>query len=148
MLTTLKSLFQRDLEKLKTEINLYTTEAAMWRVIDGTANSGGNLCLHLVGNLNTYIGRDLGGTDYVRDRPLEFSAKDLPKVELLSNIDATILVVCNALDKLDGEDLVKDFPYIVLDSQQSVEYMLLHLLAHLSYHLGQINYHRRIVDSE
>jgi hypothetical protein len=145
MLHALTQIYTRDLDKLKAEINLYPSESSMWHVIDGTTNSGGNLCLHLIGNINTFIGKDLGDTAYVRDRPLEFSAKDVPRKELLAKIDATIAVVSTTLDGLADKDLTIDFPYIVFENKTSIEFMLIHLCAHLSYHLGQINYHRRMV---
>jgi hypothetical protein len=56
IIETLKTLFQKDLEKLKTEIELYDYEARIWYFEKGIANSAGNLCLHLIGNLNAYIG--------------------------------------------------------------------------------------------
>jgi Protein of unknown function (DUF1572) len=145
MIQSLKQIYHRDLLKLKSEIEAYQSNDAMWQVVDGISNSGGNLCLHLIGNLNTYIGKDLGKIPYERNRPLEFSDKDVPKSELLNKIDATIEVVNAALDSLEQIDLTEDFPYVVLEKTTSKEYMLIHLASHLSYHLGQINYHRRIV---
>lgn len=145
MIQSLKQIYQRDLLKLKSEIEAYKNEEAMWQVVDGISNSGGNLCLHLIGNLNTYIGKDLGKIPYERNRPLEFSDKNVPKSELLNKIDSTIEVVNAALDSLEQTDLTEDFPYVVLEKSTSKEHMLIHLACHLSYHLGQINYHRRIV---
>lgn len=146
MIETLKILFTRDLERLKTEIELYANENNLWKVDKDITNSAGNLCLHLIGNLNTYIGKEIGKTNYVRNRELEFSSMNIPKVELLKKIDETILVVNNSLNKLKPEDLLKEFPIIVFDKATSTEYILLHLTTHLTYHLGQINYHRRLLD--
>ena len=101
MLTeTLKTLFRRELEKLKNEIELYKDASKLWVIDKGISNPAGNLCLHLIGNLNTYVGKELGGTNYVRNRELEFSQKDIPREELLQKIDDTILVVDNALNKI------------------------------------------------
>ncbi|MEJ1240936.1 DUF1572 family protein [Chryseolinea sp. T2] len=143
---TLKKLFSRDLAKLRTEITSYNQESNIWRIEKNIANSGGNLCLHLVGNLNTYIGKELGGTDYVRDRPAEFALKDVPREKLLSMIDNTIKVVDSALDKVSENDLKEQFPILVFEEMTSIEYMLIHLATHLTYHLGQVNYHRRLID--
>jgi uncharacterized damage-inducible protein DinB len=143
---TLRSLFSRDLEKLKQEIALYTNEDNIWRIDQNILNSAGNLCLHLVGNLNTYIGAELGGTDYVRNRPEEFSLKNIPRQELISKIDQTIHVIEKALSLLTEEQLQIEYPRLVLDNKVSTEYFLLHLAMHLSYHLGQVNYHRRLLD--
>ena len=147
MLTqTLKTLFRRELEKLKKEIASYKDETKLWAVEKGIANSAGNLCLHLIGNLNNYIGKELGGTGYIRNRDLEFSQKDIPRIELLKKIDETILVVENALDKLTIQQLEEEYPAPVFNYTMTTGFFLVHLTAHLTYHLGQINYHRRFLD--
>ena len=106
MLTeVLLSLFKRDLEKLKEEINLYKTESNLWILEEGISNSSGNLCLHLVGNLNHFIGEGLGNTGYVRQRELEFSLKDVPKSQLIAQVDDTIAMVEEVLGKLSNDDL-------------------------------------------
>jgi len=148
ILETLKSLFNRDLLKLKTEIELYRNEDNLWRITGSISNSAGNLCLHLIGNLNTYIGAGLLKTNYVRQRDLEFSLKNISKAELIEKIEATIAVVDQGLDSLSVNDLVKDFPIMIRDKSTEMEYTLLHLLTHLNYHLGQINYHRRLLDND
>lgn len=147
MLTTLQQLFERDLMLLKSEIQSYSNEEKIWYVEKNIANSAGNLCLHLVGNLNTYIGATLGQSGYVRDRPLEFSLKNVPREELLSKIDATITVIKNTLARLDPATLSKEYPLLVFQQPTSTEYFLIHLATHLTYHLGQMNYHRRLLDS-
>ena len=144
---TLLALFNRDLNKLKTEISLYRDEKNIWLVDKSIANSAGNLCLHLVGNLNTYIGAVIGKTNYIRDRDLEFSQKDIPRAELISKIEATIMVVNDAVNNLTDETLQEEYPMLVFEKKTSTEYFLVHLSTHLSYHLGQINYHRRLLDS-
>jgi uncharacterized damage-inducible protein DinB len=144
---TLKTLFKRDLTKLKLEIESYQDEKNMWLIQQGISNSGGNLCLHLIGNLNTYIGAGLGKTGYIRDRPLEFSLKNIPRKILIEKIDATIQVVDDALNQLSVEDLAKEFPMLVFNEMTSKEYLLVHLTTHLTYHLGQINYHRRLLEN-
>ena len=147
LLETLTALFERDLSQLKTEISSYQSEVALWAIDKDVANSGGNLALHLVGNLKTFVGKELGGTGYVRDRDFEFAGKGLTKSQLVSQIDETIEVVVATLKKLSEEDLKKDFPLVVLGKKTSTEYMLVHLATHLSYHLGQVNYHRRLLDA-
>lgn len=146
LIKTLKALFRRDLNKLRKEIELYQQEAAIWVVDKNIANSAGNLCLHLVGNLNTYIGAELGKSGYIRHRELEFSLKDIPTSELLKQIDETIQAVEKGLDKVTDKQLDEEYPLLVLAEKTSTAYFLVHLLAHLGYHLGQINYHRRLLD--
>jgi hypothetical protein len=145
LIETLKSLFNRDLHKLKEEIESYQTESQLWAIDKNIANAAGNLCLHLIGNLNTYIGAELGKTGYIRDRPMEFSSKDIPKDQLISKIDETILVVNNVLDCLTIADLESIYPQIVFEKEMTTGFFLVHLSTHLAYHLGQINYHRRLV---
>lgn len=144
---SLKLLYKRDLNKLKTEILEYKNEHNLWLTEKGVANSAGNLCLHLIGNLNTFIGAELGKTGYVRDRPLEFSLKDVPRAELISSIDEIIDIIDRSLDSLTDSDLDEDYPLTkIVEGGSSIGFMLVHLSGHLAYHLGQINYHRRLLD--
>jgi len=143
---TIKSFISRDLNKLKTEISLYQHETALWVIDANIANSAGNLCLHLIGNLNFFIGLHLGNTGYVRNRDLEFSAKNIPRGELLQQLDSTIAVVEKTLDTISDDQLLKDYPIPVFEATQTMGYMLIHLATHLGYHLGQVNYHRRMLD--
>ncbi|CAD0005691.1 DinB family protein [Flavobacterium chungangense] len=145
LIEVLRLLFNRDLNKLKTEIELYETDSQLWLIDKNISNSAGNLCLHLIGNLNTYIGAELGKTGYVRDRPLEFSLKNVSKEELISKIDRTILVVNNVLDSVTEADLESIYPQIVFEKEMTTGFFLVHLSTHLAYHLGQINYHRRLI---
>ena len=148
MLTqTLNKLFKRDLNKLKEEIKLYSNESNLWIVDKDVLNSGGNLCLHLVGNLNHFIGAEIGKTNYIRQRDLEFSLKNVPRTELIQQIDDVILVIETVLHTLTNEDLQKEYSRRVFEDTMTVEYFLVHLSMHLGYHLGQINYHRRLLDS-
>ena len=143
----LKTLFIRDLKKLHKEISLYKTENNIWITDKEIANSAGNLCLHLVGNLNTYIGAILGNTGYIRNRDQEFSLKDIPKTQLLQMINDTINVIEVTIPKITDEQLTADYPQLVFENKTTTAYMLTHLATHLGYHLGQINYHRRLLDN-
>jgi len=140
-------IFERDLNKLSEEINQYKNESDLWKTAGEISNSAGNLCLHLIGNLNHFIGAGLGKTNYIRDRDAEFSSKNIPREELTKNIQSTIEVVRNALQTVMPEDFEKDFPIQMQDKTVKTGFMILHLLTHLSYHLRQINYHRRLLAS-
>jgi len=142
----LNKIIQRDLQKLKSEIESYKDESNLWRIEKNISNSAGNLCLHLVGNLNTYIGATLGQTGYLRDRDAEFSLKNIPRKELIQKIEDTISVVNKVLPTLDDDTIQKEYPLLVLKEKTSTEYFLIHLTTHLGYHLGQVNYHRRLLD--
>lgn len=147
MLTkTLIKIFTRDLEKIKEEISLYKDEKNLWKIDGLVTNSSGTLVLHLLANLNHFIGAILGDSGYVRQRNLEFSLKDIPKSELLSELDKTILIVEDTLNAIVPETLQKDYKPQVFKDPMTVEYFLVHLASHLAYHLGQINYHRRLLD--
>lgn len=146
IIDNLKDIFKRDLTKLKIEIEAYTDEANLWKIKGNIKNSAGNLCLHLVGNLNTYIGAELGKSGYIRHRDLEFSLKDIPKSELLFMITQTIKVVDESLSLLSDEDLQMEYPLLVFEEKTTTSFFLIHLTTHLTYHLGQINYHRRLIE--
>ena len=145
LLNILPRLFERDLTNLKKELEAYQNEENIWLIDQNIANSAGNLCLHLIGNLNAFIGAQLGHTDYIRNRDLEFSLKDVPRAELLSRIDETLKIVLKTLASLTEEDLEKEYPLAVFKEKLSTEFFLMHLSTHLAYHLGQINYHRRLL---
>ena len=147
VIETVQKIFKRDLEKLKQEIASYRNESNLWKVDKSIANSSGNLCLHLVGNLNTYIGAEIGKTGYVRNRDLEFSLKNIPQAQLVKMIEDTIVVVEDGLNKLNENDLEREYPLLVFKEKTSTGYFLIHLAAHLGYHLGQVNYHRRLLDN-
>jgi hypothetical protein len=149
MLTeSLLEIFERDLNKLKDEISLYKDENSLWIVKKGISNSAGNLCLHLIGNLNHFIGAVLGETGYIRNRENEFTTKNVSAKILINYIENTIEIVKHTLENLSKGDLEKDFPEQKHSKIVKTDFMLLHLIAHFNYHLGQINYHRRlIVDS-
>lgn len=146
LLETLINFFKRDLNKLKVEIELYKNESNLWILEEGIGNSGGNLGLHIVGNLNHFIGAIIGNTGYIRKRDLEFSLKNIKREELLRMIDDTITMVETCLSNLPEEKLNKDYPKVIFESPMTTEYFLIHLNTHLSYHLGQVNYHRRLLD--
>lgn len=143
---TLKSLFTRDLNKLKLEIESYKNETTIWHIEKDIANSAGNLTLHLIGNLNTFVGAEIGKSGYIRNRDLEFSLKNIPRAELILKIEATLKIVEQALDTITDDQLHSEYPLLVFKEKTSTEFFLVHLATHLAYHLGQINYHRRLLD--
>lgn len=137
-------LFEKDLDKLADQINQYPDDSSLWVVKDGIKNSGGNLCLHLAGNLQHFIGAVLGNSGYIRNRDAEFSLKNISKQKLLNEIENAKVAVKDALEQVSKKELEKEYPIRVFDDPVTTEYFLLYLLTHLSYHTGQINYHRRM----
>jgi hypothetical protein len=144
-ITSIHKLIERDLNKLEIEINLYPSEESVWTISGDIKNCGGNLCLHLCGNLQHFIGAVLGNTGYVRNRDYEFAAKGLSKAELTIEIENTRTSIKTTLEQLDSTTLTTEYPIQVLGYPMTTLYFLIHLTAHLEYHLGQINYHRRII---
>jgi len=137
--------FERDLDKLKEEINLFENENDIWKVKDGITNSAGNLTMHLLGNLNHFIGKTLANKDYVRKRDEEFSVKNIPREKLVSDINSLKEIIKNTLPDLSEDDLKNQFPLKIQEQSFSTQNMLVFLLAHLNYHLGQVNYLRRML---
>ena len=147
MIDTLKKLFNRDLEKLKTEISSYNDEKKLWKISGEIKNSAGNLCMHLCGNLQHFIGNILGNSGYVRNREAEFSTKNIPKEKLLDEINVTAKVVEKTISELKEDKFNEIYPVNVFGYEMTTEFFLVHLATHLNYHLGQINYHRRLLDN-
>ena len=141
----LKELYERDLNKLRDEIMQFTDEADLWKTGEGVTNSAGNLCQHLTGNLQHFFGAVLGSSGYVRDRDAEFASKTATRAELLADIDSALASVKNTLANLTDEDFSKTYPIEVFGHPMTTGYFLTHLATHFNYHLGQINYHRRLL---
>ena len=146
-ITSTQKIILRDLDKLEKEITMYPNTESLWVIRGEIKNSAGNLCLHLCGNLQHFIGSVLGASDYVRNREKEFSLKGLTGKDLVSEVVQTRESVKRTLEKLDPVVLEKVYPVVVFDELMTTMYFLIHLTAHLEYHLGQINYHRRMLGS-
>ncbi len=147
MLAEFVALYDRDLKNLKREIESYRSDSQIWKVSEGINNSGGNIFLHLMGNLNTFFGAVYGNTGYIRDRPSEFSSKDIPREKLLQMLDEIHPIVLSVLEKFPIEKLTDIYPIKIFEEEKTNGYIFIHLETHLAYHLGQINYHRRLLDA-
>jgi uncharacterized damage-inducible protein DinB len=112
----------------------------------GISNSAGNLCLHIIGNLNDFIGAGLGNTGYIRQRDLEFSQKNIPRETILKHIEQTKSMIKQTLESLSETDLQREYKRSPFEDYMTTGYFLVHLAMHLAYHLGQINYHRRMLN--
>jgi hypothetical protein len=136
--------FDNELAKLAKEIEAFGDENSLWNALPGAPNSPGNLMLHLMGNLNHYIGAKLGSSGYVRDRPLEFTDAGISLDEMKQRLESTRVAVMAAINGLSDEDLAVDYPSDEGDDRRTIGAELVRILTHLNYHLGQINYHRRL----
>jgi uncharacterized damage-inducible protein DinB len=147
-LDAVRRLLLRDLDTLRDEIRAYPQEEQIWAAPDGIRNTAGTLALHLAGNLHHYLGTVLGGGDYVRDRPAEFGDRGRSRDELLDRIAAAREAVDRTLSELDPARLAEPFPVKVGGVVPMTGTFLMHLAVHCGYHLGQLDYHRRVVTGD
>lgn len=136
---------RRDLDAVAAQVRAYPSDAALWQAVPGMTNPGGTLALHLAGNLRAYVGAELGGSGYVRDRPGEFATRDLTREAVLERVAAARTEVDRALASLAEDTLARPYPQEVGGARLPTGHFLLHLAVHLGYHLGQLDYHRRAV---
>ncbi|HEY8782685.1 MAG TPA: DUF1572 family protein [Mucilaginibacter sp.] len=142
----LAELYERELLKLRDEIKNFKNEENIWRKADGITNTAGTLVLHLLGNLNFTIGTQIGGTGYVRNREQEFSLTGVSREKLVTDIESTIEVVKTSLTGINQAKLDETYP-LEFVGQKSTVYYLTFFFGHFNYHLGQINYLRRILEA-
>ena len=141
----LATLFRRDLAKLIQQIESFPNDESLWQVVPGVSNAAGNLALHIQGNLREFVGRQLGQLSYVRNRPLEFSARGLSRREVCTQLTDVMNTIPMVIESLSEEQLEMDYPEVVLEAATSTREFLIHLYGHLNWHLGQVNYIRRIL---
>ena len=143
--TSILTLIERDLNKLEEEIKLYPTEESLWEIYGTAKNPAGNLCLHLCGNLQHYIGAVIGGSGYIRNRHREFADRGVSRELLISEIHKTKVAVRAALENINPQILDNEYPEKVFPTSMTTSHFLIHLTSHLGYHLGQVNYLRRLL---
>ena len=142
--TTLSAFYERDIRKLIEEINLFNNEENLWKTAGGVKNSAGNLALHIIGGTNYLIGTTLAGTGYVRNRDVEFSIKGVKRKEIVTQLEALIALVTSTVNAVD---MGAEYPRMFDDAKRSNMYVLTQLALHLNYHLGQVNYLRRVLEA-
>src|SRR5438477_6587155 len=128
LVSTVAAIVDRELKTVRRELDAYPDEQLMWHMVPGIPNSGGTLALHLAGNLQHYIGAQLGHTGYVRDRPAEFARRDVPRAELLDQVETARSVAASVLGRLRDADLPKQFPDVITGARGDTERYLVHLL--------------------
>ncbi|MFN8287698.1 MAG: DUF1572 family protein [Chitinophagales bacterium] len=142
----LAAFYERDMNKLIAEIEAFKKEEDLWKVSGSIKNSSGNLALHLIGGMNFLIGTTLAGTGYVRNRDLEFTATGITRRELIEQLNALKTLIVQTLNAMPAEQLNRPYPRFFDKENATVSYVLTQLLLHLNYHIGQINYLRRMMD--
>jgi uncharacterized damage-inducible protein DinB len=145
LLEAVAAILDRDLQTLRRQVEAYPDDDALWQLPEGAPNSAGTLVLHLTGNIQHFFGARLGGSGFVRDRPAEFSARGVSRAALLGQIEAARGAVRAAAKQVDDAALRRDFPEIVGGVRVTTGEYLIHLVSHFTYHLGQVDYHRRLV---
>lgn len=141
----LRFLFDRDLGKLSQQIESFPNDEALWQTLPGVTNAAGNLALHIEGNLREYVGRQLGNLPYQRKRDLEFSSKGLSRAELSTRLAELRRSIPTVIEELSAEQMEMEYPEVVLGTPISTQQFLIHLHGHLNWHLGQVDYLRRIM---
>ncbi len=140
------SLYERDIHKLIEEINSFKNEENLWVTCGTIKNSSGNIALHIIGGLNYLIGAILSHTGYIRNRDQEFTIKGVEKQLIIKQLHELADTVNKALIQLTQEQIESPFPIFFDKENASNHYVLMQLLLHLNYHLGQINYLRRSLE--
>ena len=138
----------RELEGARREVGLFPDDDTLWRTPPGLPNSAGNLAVHLAGNIQHYIGAMLGQTGYTRDREGEFSTRTGARQSVMDELAKAVAVVRTTLPTLTAEQLAEPAVDRELPSSLSLGRFLLHLATHAAYHLGQIDYARRLVTGD
>jgi hypothetical protein len=138
----------RELETMEREIELFPDDETVWQTAPGVSNAAGNLALHLAANLQHYIGAVLGSSGYVRNRPVEFSSRLLPKSEVIAELQKANDVVRRVLPTISDAQLALTFPEAVGSVTPRTGFFLLHLCAHAAFHVGQAGYLRRILTGD
>ena len=141
----LSRLLERDIHRVIAQVRAFPEERLIWETLPGVSNSAGNLVLHLIGNLSEYIGRQIGGIAFTRQRPREFADKGASSFELIRNLEAVASMASQVVANLQADALAAKYPEAVLGYEMTTIHFLIHLIGHLNYHLGQIDYLRRIL---
>ncbi|HTE34178.1 MAG TPA: DUF1572 family protein [Chryseolinea sp.] len=141
----LATFYERDIRMLIDEVYLFKNEENLWRTQGSIRNSCGNLVLHIIGGMNYLIGANLAQTGYVRDRDQEFIRKGVERKVLVAQLEELIPMIIKTLNALDGR-MEDEFPIMFDDMKRTNSYVLTQLSLHLNYHLGQVNYLRRVLE--
>lgn len=148
LIDIVQTIMLRELAAVRRSVEAYPDDESPWILPPGLPNAGGTLVLHLAGNLQHYLGAVLGGSEYQRDRPAEFSRRDVPRSELVAELDAARVAIERTIPQITREVLASPYPERIGGHVVTTEVFLVHLASHLAYHLGQIDYHRRVITGD
>lgn len=140
-----KELFIRYIDQIKNEISAYKDEADIWKSLGSIKNSAGTLTLHMCGNLQHFVGAIIGNRGYIRNRDEEFNRRNVSRNDMLAELEITKNVIEAEFNNLEDNKLNDKFPPTHFGEDITYNYALARLISHFAYHVGQINYHRRII---
>lgn len=143
--SVLATFYSRDIQRFIEELNLFRDEGNIWKTAGSVKNSAGNLALHIIGGTNYLFGTTLAHTGYIRNRDREFSETAVDRRDLVMKLEGLIPLITETLNTVDMD---AEYPLMFDDAKRSNTYVLTQLALHLNYHLGQINYLRRILEEE
>jgi hypothetical protein len=143
----LRRLLRRELAAFAREVELFPDDLSLFRTLPGVTNPAGNLGLHVAGNLKHYVGAVLGGTGYARNREAEFASRG-GRADVARELGEAAQVVDEVLARLPAAALDEPYPETVAGVALPTRLFLMHLAVHLSFHLGQASYLRRIVTAD
>jgi DinB superfamily len=116
------------------------SDAQFWEKPFPFGNSVGHLVLHLTGNLQYYIGAQIAGTGYVRDRPREFAdARPPGKSEALARFDEAVAVVVATIGAQSAADWTAAYRGAGVEARTRLE-ILVQCASHIQQHIGQMIY--------
>lgn len=117
------------------------SEEQFWRKPYPYGNSFGHLTLHLVGNLNYYIGTQIARTGYVRDREREFTERNPPpKQAVFRQLDEAVGLVVQTLETQTAETWSQEYQAVGAEHTKDHFGIFLRCAAHFNHHLGQMIY--------
>ena len=148
MIEAIRAVIIRELDSFTREIELFPSDQLLWETIPGVSNSGGNLALHVAGNLQHFVGTVLGNTGYVRNRDAEFARRTGTRAEVTAELIRARQVVSSVLGQVPDEALSRTYPEPMANQQISTGLMFAHLVTHLAFHLGQVGYLRRALTGD
>jgi uncharacterized damage-inducible protein DinB len=118
-------------------------DAQLWWRPNEKSNSVGNLTLHVCGAVQHFLNRGVGGQEYKRDRPAEFSTTSLAKAELLAILDESISKAEQTFASLEASRLSD--PSTEPTYYSTLFEDLFGVAIHVAVHTGQIVYITKMI---
>lgn len=135
---TKRRLFTEGIPRIKKCLT-QLSDTDIWYRPNDNSNSVGNLVLHLCGNVRQWIVAGLGKAADTRTRDAEFAEKGPISTKVLFKmLEELKNDVDTVLNNITAEDLTQKHDVQVY--QETGLSILVHVVEHFSYHVGQITY--------